>query len=89
MATTICLVNPDQSDEDQQQHFIVLEVNDVDEDNSNSENKEAGDKGVGKEDDPIQHNEDTGSTVHKVEEEDGAEEDNKYGEVDDVSIETS
>ena len=80
---------PDQLEEDQQQHFNVPEVNDINEDDSNSENERMGNEGVGKEDDPIQHNEDTGSTVHKVEEEDGAEEDNKYGEVDDVSIETS
>ena len=86
MATTICLVNPDQSDEDQQQHFIVLEVNDVDEDNSNSENKEAGDKGVGEEDDPIQDNK---KTVHIIGDEDvTGEEDNASVYADDPSIET-
>ena len=76
--------DPIQPDKDQQQHFNVLEVNDINEDDSSSENKRVGDKGVDNEDDPIQDNEEI---VHKIEDEDGAiEEDDKPVQVDDPSI---
>ena len=67
--------DPDQLDKDQQQHLNVLKVNDIDEDDSNSENEGVGDEGVGEEDDPIQENEET---VHEIKDEDGtAEEDDE------------
>ena len=78
--------NHDQSDEDQQQHLNVLEINDIDEGDSNSKNEGVGDEEVGKENDPIQDDEDTGLTVHKIKEEDSAEENNESTEGDDVSI---
>ena len=45
-----------------------------------------GNEKASKEDNPIQDDKDTGSIVHEIEEEDGAEEDNKSVKVDDVSI---
>ena len=81
---------PDQPEEDQQQHFNVPEVNDIYEDNSNSENKGMGEEGVGEKNDLVQENEET---VHEIEDEDGTgEEDNgsvhKSVRGDDLSIDS-
>ena len=43
---------------------------------------------MGNEDDPIRDDRDTGLIVHQIIEEDGAKEDNKSTEGDDISIET-
>ena len=83
--------DPDQPDEYQQQHFIVLEVNDINKDVSNSRNEGVGDEGFSEEGNQIQddgNNGDAGSTVHKIKEEDGTKEDKKSTEDNDVCIET-
>ena len=52
--------DPNYPDKNQHQHFNVLEINDIDEDNLNSKNKGMGDEGVGEEDNPIQNDGDNG-----------------------------
>ena len=65
---------PDQLEEDQEQHFNVLEVNDIGEGDSSSKNEGVGDQEVDKEDNPLKDNE---KTVHNIEDEDGAGEEDK------------
>ena len=77
---------PDQPEENQQQHFNVTEINNIDDDNSSNKNKGVGGEGVGEEDDPIQDNK---KTVHIIGDEDvTGEEDNASVYADDPSIET-
>ena len=83
--------NPNQPDEDHQQHFNVLEVNDTDKDNSNIKTERVGDEGMDEDDNPIQddgNNEDAGSTVHGIKKEDSTKEHSKSTEDNDVSFET-
>ena len=79
---------PNQLEEDQQQHFIVSEVNDIDENDSDD-----GDEGVeeegGGQNDPVQENKET---VHEIEDETGSEADDdsvhKSVQTDNPSIES-
>ena len=61
---------PNQLEEDQEQHFNVPEVNDIDENDSYGRNEGVGEEGVGK-NDPVPENEET---IHEIEYEPGTEE---------------
>ena len=79
---------PNQLEEDQQQHFNVPEVNDINRNDSDDGNEGVGEEGVG-ENDPVQENKET---VHENKDEAGTEADDdsvhKSVQVDDPSIES-